>query len=616
VPRYLELAKGKLRTSVIVGAYRLLDKKDRNRTLQVLFAQFILAFLDLLGVAIIGVLGALVVSSSSSKGPGDRVSYVLEFLGLAEKNVQTQAIVLGILSAVALIFKTFASMLLLRKMNRYLSLRSARISADTIAKTFQLPFLRLRQNTFSYWQYQLTSSIDILTTSMLSMAITMISDIVLLFVLVAGLFYLDPAIATFSILLFSGSAFLVYKKQHKKALLVGSELNSLNLRINELLHLGYESYRDLFVRFALKNTSNTIRDLRIKSAELVSLRNYMPYVGKYTLEISMVLGFLFIAGSQFYLNEVGRAVANITVFFISSARISPAILRIQQGFLMYRGNRAQAEIALGLIREVNGLVAREEPSNKKYLPSMIHQSVRVSFTNVSFKYPKNDNFRIENLTFNLEAGSRLALIGSSGSGKSTVADLLLGILEPSGGQIKIQDIAPSEFHKKFPGCVAYVPQRPVIVNASVRENLALGLEVLSVDEKPYWEALKLANVADLVDEFPEGLDTVLGPGGVDLSGGQVQRLALARAFFTKPGLILLDEATSSLDGKTENIITNSLDKLEGNVTLVVIAHRLSTIKNFENIMYMNQGSLKAVGNLNFLMEHFPDVAEQASLVTI
>ena len=604
------------RPSVIIDVFKLLDYRDRYRTIQVVIIQMLLAVLDLIGVGIVGILGALTISGTSSRGPGNRVSFVLNAIGLKNETIQIQALVLGLLAAAVLVGKTVLSMVLLKRTTFYLSRRGARISSELIRKVFSFPYLRLRQQSLMEWQYQLTVAVDVISVGIITTTILMISDVALLLIMAAGLFYLEPTIALGSLLIFSCSAIAVYKRQHKKSLEVGSELAKVNINTNETLQLVMESYRDLFVRSALPNYATKMRDLRFQSADLGAIRSYMPYVGKFTLEVTMVLGFLFIAGSQFLLNEVGRAVANIAVFFVASARISPAVLRIQQGLLMIKGNKGLAISALALINEVRGYLSENLPdlADKNCLNHP--KNMPVEFNSVSFSYPNNRNFQLENISFSLEPGSSLALIGPSGSGKSTVADLLLGVLSPLKGEIKIAGNRPADLHMQYPGAVAYVPQRPVLANKSVRENLALGLNKEQLGDEMFWIALEKAQLVDFVRRLPLQLETKLGVGGLDLSGGQIQRLCLARALLTNPALVVLDEATSALDGKTESLVTEAIRSLRGELSLVVIAHRLSTIKDFDHILYFDEGRIRGRGNFKTLAADFPDIAEQAQLMKL
>lgn len=602
--------------SIIFSAFRLLDKRDKYRTFQVILIQIGLSMLDLVGVGIIGALGALTISSATSKGPGDRVTFLLEKLGLLESTIQQQALILGSTAAFLLVTKTIISMILLKRTNLYLARRGARLSADLIDSVLRFPMLRLRQQSLMNWQYQLTLAVDVISVGIITTTILMISDLTLLVVLGIGLFYIEPSIALGALFLFAGSALIVYRRQHQQSLTIGSRIASISVQTNESLQLVFDSYRDLFVRSSLQSYSRRIRKLRMESADLNALRSYMPYVGKYTLEITMVIGFLFIASTQFALNEVSRAVANIAIFFVASARISPAVLRIQQSFLLMRTNRGQAESALKLIDEVRQTRLSEVGFSLRPEISFVHEMLDLNIEDVDFAYPNNVAFQIKEISFKVLSGESVAIIGSSGSGKSTIVDLILGLIEPDSGKLTINGEKPADIHRKSPGSISFVPQRVVVANKSIRENLAIGFEEIDIPENLFWEALSKAQLDEFVRQLPSKLDTKIGAGGIELSGGQVQRLGLARALLTRPSLLVLDEATSALDGKTEFLVTEALESLKGALSLVVIAHRLSTISKFDKIIYMREGSLVDQGNFAYLIEKYPDLAEQAELMKL
>jgi ABC-type bacteriocin/lantibiotic exporter with double-glycine peptidase domain len=184
------------------------------------------------------------------------------------------------------------------------------------------------------------------------------------------------------------------------------------------------------------------------------------------------------------------------------------------------------------------------------------------------------------------SGASLALVGATGAGKSTMTDLILGVLKPDSGSVTVANLAPSEVSERFPGAVAYVPQDIAVVSGTIRDNVALGLPASVVRDDLVWLALERAQLAEFLRDQREGLDTVVGEHGIKLSGGQRQRLGLARALYTKPKLIVLDEATSALDAETEKAVAETLASLGGEVTLVIVAHRLATIRHCDEVVYL------------------------------
>ena len=221
---------------------------------------------------------------------------------------------------------------------------------------------------------------------------------------------------------------------------------------------------------------------------------------------------------------------------------------------------------------------------------------------------------IKAASLHVPSGSSLAIVGPTGAGKSTMVDLLLGIVRPDEGRVLIGGLSPHEAVARWPGAIAYVPQDIAVIAGSVRANVAIGLPPNFIDEDSVWKALELAQLASLFKSEREGLDTVVGEHGVRLSGGQRQRLGLARALYSRPRLIVLDEATSALDAETEVAVTEALQSLSGNVTRIVIAHRLATVRDCDQVAYLQAGRVEHIGRFEEVRSAVPDFDRQAQLL--
>jgi ABC-type multidrug transport system fused ATPase/permease subunit len=221
---------------------------------------------------------------------------------------------------------------------------------------------------------------------------------------------------------------------------------------------------------------------------------------------------------------------------------------------------------------------------------------------------------VKNISLKANPGSFIALVGPSGSGKSTLVDLILGILDTSDDVIKISGMDSKSAVHTWPGAIGYVPQEVFLANATVKENVCLGYDPIKIEDADVWSALQAAELEDFVSGLPDGLQTIISEGGSNLSGGQKQRLGIARALFTKPKIIIFDEATSSLDPETESKITDSIVKLRGACTVLVIAHRLSTVRQADELLYLSEGEVTASGTFEELKLVNANFANQANLM--
>jgi ABC-type multidrug transport system fused ATPase/permease subunit len=236
---------------------------------------------------------------------------------------------------------------------------------------------------------------------------------------------------------------------------------------------------------------------------------------------------------------------------------------------------------------------------------------KIEFKNVTFIYPGRSN-TLSNINLVLNKGEMTALIGESGSGKSTITDLLLGLQIPENGEILIDGISLNKYKQNtFRQRIGYVPQDSMLFHCSVRENLLWSNE--NATDSEIWDALNLANAGKFVNELPEGLDTLMGDRGVRLSGGQRQRIALARALIRKPDLLILDEATSSLDSESERLIQSSIEAIAKDTTILVIAHRLSTIANANMVYVLSKGEIIEKGSFEKLIRETDGVLAQMIL---
>ena len=208
----------------------------------------------------------------------------------------------------------------------------------------------------------------------------------------------------------------------------------------------------------------------------------------------------------------------------------------------------------------------------------------------------------------------VCIVGKSGVGKSTLADLILGVSNPRQGTITISGVSPKVAVHTWPGAIAYVPQNVSIINGTIYQNITLNSgpsDFSNLDQ--VWDALELAQLKHFVSSLDKGIETVLSDGGLNLSGGQRQRLGIARALYTKPRLILMDESTNALDIETELLLNKSIQELRGKVTVIQIAHRIATIKNSDLILYMDNSKIKAKGTFEEIIRLVPDFESQVSL---
>jgi ABC-type multidrug transport system fused ATPase/permease subunit len=428
-----------------------------------------------------------------------------------------------------------------------------------------------------------------------------------------GLFVVDPLISVTSTLVFIAIGMTMYKFLHKKARLLGEEEAGLSISSNEKISEIILTYRESLVRNRRAFYAKEIQKRRFALADVVAEQAFMPNISKYVIEGTIVFGALAIGATQFVMQDAARAVATLSIFLAAGSRIAPAILRVQQGSLQVKGSLGAVLPTLEMLEKSNLETNQVSVLDK---PNYVYPNFEgnVSLTAVNFTYPGKTTEVVKDISFNINAGEFIAIVGSSGAGKTTMADLVIGVLAPDSGSIKISGENPDQAISKWSGALAYVPQDVVIVNGTILENVALGYDLFDLDPTRIWDALERAQLGDMVRALPDGLHSLVGERGTKLSGGQRQRLGIARALFTCPRLIIFDEATSSLDGQTEQDISGAIYTLKGEVTLIVIAHRLSTVQSADKVVYLEGGYLRAIGTFDQVRATVPDFDQQAKLM--
>jgi ABC-type multidrug transport system fused ATPase/permease subunit len=608
-----ENLKARIRKSTLSRSLRVLPRTDKPRIIAVVVLQVGLGFLDLLGVAAFGVLGALAVTGVQSQQPGNRVASVLRTLHLTSFDFQEQVAILGLSAAGILVARTILSILVTKRIFYFLSRRSAVISSNLVGRLLSQSLVEIQSRSTQETLYSLTAGVSAITLGVLGTAITIVSDSSLLVIMIIGLFLVDPTIAITTIIFFGALGLVLYLSMNRKAQKLGRQLAVLNITGNEKILEVLESFRESVVRNRRNFYAREIKKSRLELANVNAEMQFMPNISKYVIESGLVIGAVVIAGAQFALQDARHAVATLSVFLASGTRIAPAIMRLQQSAISIKNGIGAAIPTLALIDSLEGVEAVPDVTDSL---DVIHEGFvpKVKVDSVSLTYPNSEKPALSNVSFTVEEGESLAIVGPSGAGKTSIVDVLLGVLNSNSGSVLISNESPLEAISKWPGAVSYVPQDVTLSNGTFRENVALGFPADIATDDMVWSALQLAQLADFVRDLPLGLETQVGERGTKISGGQRQRLGIARAMFTKPKLLVLDEATSSLDGLTEADISGAIEALHGKVTVVLIAHRLSTVRNSNQVIYMSDGQIIARGSFEEVRTEVPDFNLQAQLM--
>jgi ABC-type multidrug transport system fused ATPase/permease subunit len=289
------------------------------------------------------------------------------------------------------------------------------------------------------------------------------------------------------------------------------------------------------------------------------------------------------------------------------------VLKLQQGILQLRGAAGATELFFevdSFLTLCGKKVTQSDALNQKD----IELSLGIVLKNISFTYPKRSSPALKDVSLEIPHRSSYAIVGPSGAGKSTLVDIILDVISPDQGEVRVFGVNHHAVQAQFPGRIAYVPQNVYLTSGSILDNIALGVDPDSMDEALAWDVLKRVHLDSWVKELPKGIHSSAGERGSQMSGGQKQRLGIARALYQDPLLLILDEATSSLDAESEFEISKAIESLADTVTLIIIAHRLSTVQHCDQVVYLKEGKVLSQGTFDELRDSVPDFDRQANLM--
>lgn len=599
----------------IRASLRLLELRDRRLLWVATALQMTTAVLDFLGVALVGLAGALSFAMVAGQTPPRFVTALVSRVGLGGLAEGALLATLAAAAAVFLLAKSIVSPLLLARVFRFLARREAMVSARLTKELLSRPLNFVQQRSTQETARALIRGPHNAIGVVLGQMVVGLSELALLAVLAVPLLLINPAVALGTILFFAVLAGSVHWVLGTRADRFGSQ----GSQVDDLLSLrtvqeALGAYREITVAGRRSFYVDRLRNLRDRSAESAVGARVVGMLPKYVSEAGLVLGAMALAAVLFTTQPVDVAAGTFAVFLVAATRVVPALLRVQGAALSIRAAAGPADPTVFLAEDLGHPMNPQEPNHGTSTTDSQDFVPSIALRNVRFAYSAEGESAMRDVTLAISAGHTAALVGPSGAGKSTLADVILGVLRPDSGEVLVGGIPPGHAVSRWPGAIAYVPQTVMMVEASVRANVALGLPERLIDDESVWEALRRAQLAEFVRTKPGGLDTPIGERGLRLSGGQRQRLGIARALFTRPRLLVLDEATSALDAETEQAITAILDDLHEDVTVVIIAHRLSTIRHADLVLYLEDGGIVAAGTFTEVCSRVPALNRQAGLM--
>lgn len=592
------------------SALALLSPRERWIYGLIVAARALVGFLDVFGILLVGVVAALgaLQFDTSNDGP--------TFIGIAIPRLTGDQLLLLVVFVLAVfVVKAAIAIALSRLLTAFVARIEARNAAALAAHLLTGSLDNARRFSRSELQFVLTESIKWTFTGLLNNIGSIIVEGFLLLIVAVAFFLVDPVVAIFAIGYF---ALIVVGMQAGIArVLRRAGEDAAEGTVTTLGALGdtLDTYREVTVLGRVDTFLERIEAARTRAARSGATLAFLGGMPRYVVETALILGVVVFVGQQLLTGQLTNGLATLGVFLAGAVRIMGAILPLQTAVAALKVNTEQSAAARSLLTEMRTAPTVVPPPAPRGLAVPAGAPLEVVVAGASYRYPTGADAVLRDVTLTIPAGSFAAIIGPSGAGKTTLAELIIGLSSPATGTVRLDGWDPRSLRVAAPGLVSYVPQKPGLVSGTIADNVALGIPRRDVDRDRVRSVLAQSRLLDFVDSLPAGIDTHVGKQSDAFSGGQVQRIGLARALYVAPRLLVLDEATSGLDAGTEAEVSNALRELSGELTVVVIAHRLSTVQRADMVAVIEGGRIVAEGDFPTVRRTVPMVADYVKLMS-
>ncbi|WP_415883465.1 ABC transporter ATP-binding protein [Neptuniibacter sp. QD34_54] len=579
---------------LIAQLYRLLNSDEKRKIMVIQIMVLITSLSEIIAIGSIAPFMA-VIGDMEVLNDGGMISKLYNWSGLS--NPEDFVFFLGVCSVLLLLFGSLVSVF-----NSWLTILYGQKIGAGISNRLYSTYL------YKSWvEHSITSSSDLtkkiaqesgrLTNGIILPLLQMNSKIVLVFFVSVALLIYNPVVTFFGLCIFVGAYLVIYALFKSRLHKAGNQLTEVNTSRFKLMSEGFGGIKDITLfgrqkyyikRFCCENEKVVLAQTTVQTLALIP--KYIVELFAYGSVILLVLYLL-----KEHSGNLGDILPVLAVFGLTGFKVLPALQAVYNSAAKVKGNYAAFESIKADLKDSQKLESDSSGDS-------IHLQKLIDINNVFFRYPLKSEYALSDVSLKIPANTTVAFVGASGSGKSTIIDLIMGLIEPSSGYIKVDENKLSSKNTvSWQNNIGLVPQTIFLSDSSILENIGFGLPIEEIDIQKASKAAKLACLDDFLKELPEGIYSTVGERGVQLSGGQRQRIGIARALYNNAQMLVFDEATSALDSVTEKSIMQSIDALAGQKTLVLVAHRLSTIKKCDVIYFMEGGKVVDSGTYSQLV---------------
>lgn len=564
------------RMSTIKKLSYLLDKKMKIQVLGILFLIIIGSVAELLGVAIIAPIVNLAMDDNFAQNTWCRL-----VMNLTGYETREQVLIVMIVAVIIIyVLKNAYLSWMYSRLYRFSAIVKKQMAVKLMESYLNQPYsFFLKKNTSDLIRSvnQDTAQLYEVVLNCLLVAANAFTSLVL----IAALILTNPVMTLVIVVLLALCAGVIILGVQKRTRHYGRKNQELSGYLIKYLQQTFEGIKEIKI---LNNERHFIKeygDTYQEQTEFVKKYNLVNLIPKYLIEAVSIVGIMAYLGVNILYNpNYMSLIPQLATFVAAAYKLLPAVNAIYAYINTIIYHRASIDLVYQDVQEASNLELKEFDASKS---EKIEFKDKIELSKVTFHYEGTEKEVLSNVSIEIPKGKSVALIGPSGGGKTTTADLALGLIRPVKGAVLVDGMDICENLAGWRNNIGYIPQSIYLTDGSIKSNVALGIPEEEIDTDRVWEVLREAQLAEFVEGLEQGLDTEVGERGVRMSGGQRQRLGIARALYRNPAVLVFDEATSALDNETEKEVMKAIDSLHGNKTMIMIAHRLSTIENCDII---------------------------------
>ena len=573
----------------LAEVFFILGDSRRKLSLMMVFFLF-MSVIDLISIGLIVPYVSLLFDISGSNKFFD---WVYSTISLS-KDKEELLVLFGMLLVVVFTLKAVVAILINRSIIKFTQEQQFKLRNYLMESYQGMPYLSYLNRNSSEYVFSIQDLTHQYANSVLMQLLNIVSSGVVAVVIISFLAFINSAGLLLMLFLF-GFLMLIYDRLFShKLVLYGKRMNRASTKIIRGVHEGIEGLKEIRIlgkeQYFLDVVRTGAREFSVNSI----ISNVISTAPRFLLELVLIIFIVLLVMLTILLDgDLLTLAPTLSLFGVAAMRLLPIATLITTSFTRLRNNR---DAVSRLYSDLIQIDRAESQRENRHTDTKLETFNKLQLNGVQFSYPNTTFSALNNISLEIQSGESIGLIGVSGSGKTTLVDILLGLISPQQGTIKYNGNPLEDVLSIWQDQVAYLPQQIFLIDDTLKCNIALGENDENIDDKILELALDQAELMEMVNHLPDGIDTIIGERGVRLSGGQRQRIALARAFYHGRNILVMDESTSALDDETEKEIVDEIQKFKGKKTIIVIAHRFSTIQYCERIYKLENGSIIKQGS--------------------